>query len=62
MKLDYHLTLCYLSDTMEATQEVDNLIWIMLERAAGFSIPMLDEGRGLECFPTTELAQLSRRS
>ena len=49
MKLDYHLSLCYPSDMEVAAREMDRLLWSMVERAAGLSIPKLEEGRGVEC-------------
>ena len=38
-KLDYHVTLCYPTDMEAAAREMDDLLWVMLEKAAGFSIP-----------------------
>ena len=51
MKLDYHLSLCYPSDMELAAKEMDNLLWLMLEKAAGINIPAVDGGRGFECCP-----------
>ena len=47
MKLDYHLSLCYPSDMLLAAREMDNLLWLMLEKAAGLNIPRIDGGRGV---------------
>ena len=47
MKLDYHLSLCYPSDMLLAAREMDNLLWLMLEKAAGLNIPRIDGVRGV---------------
>ena len=62
MKLDYHLSLCYPTDMEVAAREMDSLLWFMLQKAAGFSIPRVDEGRGLECCPNPPVARLRGRS
>ena len=62
MKLDYHLALCYPYDMKEATMEMDRLLKTMLECASGFSIPRLDEGRGVKCCPQTTVTRLQGRS
>jgi hypothetical protein len=49
MKLDYHISLCYPSDMVEAAKEMDHLLWGMVERATNISIPKMEEGRGVEC-------------
>ena len=49
MKLDYHISLCYPSDMVEASKEMDSLLWTMVEKATNLSIPKVDEGRGVEC-------------
>ena len=62
MKLDYHLALCYPSDIVEAAKEMDKLLKNMVECATGMSIPLLDEGRGVECCPQTTVTRLQGRS
>ena len=49
MKLDYHISLCYPSDMVEAAKEMDCLLWKMMEKATNLAIPKVDEGRGVEC-------------
>ena len=48
-KLGYHLALQYPSDMLPVAEEVDNVLWGMLEHATGLHIPQGDEGRGYEC-------------
>ena len=62
MKLDYHLSLCYPADMAVAAREMDRLLWSMVERAAGLSIPNLEEGRGVECVLTVPIARQTGRS
>ena len=62
MKLDYRLSLCYPSDMEVAAREMDSLLWFMLQKAAGFSIPRVDEGRGVECCPNPPVARLRGRA
>ena len=62
MKLDYHLSLCYPSDMEVAAREMDNRLWFMLQKAAGFSIPRVDEGRGVECCPSPPIRRWNGRS
>ena len=62
MKLDYALPLCYPTDMEVAAKEMDNLLWLMLEKSAGFSIPRVDEGRGLECCPNPPVGRWQGRS
>ena len=62
MKLDYHLTLCYPSDMNTAGREMDTCLWNMLGQAAGFAIPRVDGGRGLECCLAPPVRTLQRKS
>ena len=62
MKLDYHLSLCYPSDMLQAAKEMDNLLWLMLERASGLNIPRLEEGRGVECCPAPPVRRIHDKS
>ena len=62
MKLDYHLALCYPSDTEEAAKQMDNLLWSMVERAAAGSIPRGEEGLGYECVLATPILRHMGRS
>ena len=50
-KLDWHLSLCYPSDIMEAALELDTILWDLLEHATKLHIPKLDEGLDVECVP-----------
>ena len=61
-KLDYHLSLVYPTDMEAAAKEMDNLLWHMLEKAAGFCIPRVDQGRGVECSPNPPVQRLHGRS
>ena len=48
-KLDWHLSLCYPSDIRDAAQEIDLLLWNLLEYATKLHIPGRDESLGTEC-------------
>ena len=48
-KLDWHLSLCYPSDIRGAAQEIDLLLWNLLEYATKLHIPGRDESLGTEC-------------
>lgn len=48
-QLDWWLTLVYPSLVLEAAQEVDKIIWSVLETAAGSSIPRGNQGMGWDC-------------
>ena len=61
-KLDYHLSLCYPSDMREAAKEMDSLLISMLNSATGLSVPMVDEGRGVEHCPVPGIARLAGKS
>ena len=61
-KLDYHLALCYPSDMLEAAEEMDKILVSMVESAADLSIPMQDEGRGVEHCPGTNITRLRNKS
>ena len=61
-KLDYHLTLCYPSDMLEAAEEMDRILVSMVESATHLSIPMIDEGRGVEHCPGPEITRLRNKS
>ena len=41
---------------------MDRLLWNMVERAAGLSIPKGEEGRGVECVLTVPIARHTGRS
>ena len=45
-----------------AAREMDRLLWAMVERAAGLSIPQQEEGRGVECTLQLPVHHLSGRS
>ena len=62
MKLDYHLALCYPSDMLEAANEMDRLLWTMVECSTGITIPRVDMGRGVECCPKTTVTRMQGRS
>lgn len=62
MKLDFHIALCYPSDMEEAARLMDEILWNMLEKAAGLSIPRVDEGRDLECCPLLPVNRLQHRA
>ena len=62
MKLDYHVSLCYPTDMEVAARQMDDILWTMLEKAAGLSIPRVEEGRGLECCPLLPVSRLQHRS
>ena len=62
MKLDYHLALCYPTDMEEASRQMDDILWSMVEKAAGVSIPRVEEGRGVECCPLLPVDRLQYRS
>ena len=62
MKLDYHLSLCYPTDMEVAATELDDMLWHMLEKAAGYPIPRVDQGRGVECCPNPPVSRLRGRS
>ena len=47
--LDYHCSLSYPSDIKEAARNLDDELWWVLEKIAGFHIPRSDEGLGWEC-------------
>ena len=49
MKLDYHISLCYPSDMVEAARKMDQVLHRMMEKASALRIPTVEEGRGLEC-------------
>ena len=51
MKLDYHIYLCYPTYMVDAAREMDQLLWGMVERAAGISIPKGEKGRGVGVLP-----------
>ena len=61
MKLDYHPSLCYPTDMEAAAKEMDNLLWSMLEKSAGFPIPRVDEGRGRACCPNPPIGRWQGR-
>ena len=61
-KLDYHLTLCYPEDIVEAAEKMDEVLWNMLEKASGLDIPKVDEGRGVDCCPQTTVRRVRGRS
>ena len=61
-KMDYHLVMCYPSDMLEAAEEMDRILVSMVERAAHLSIPMIDEGRGVEHCPGTDITRLRNKS
>ena len=48
-KLDWHLSLCYPSDILEAANRLDNILWSLLEYATNLHIPKSEEGLGVEC-------------
>ena len=48
-KLDWHLSLCYPSDIMEAAIRLDHILWSQLEYATNLHIPKMDEGLKVEC-------------
>ena len=62
MKLDYHLGLCYPSDIAEAACALDHLLFKMLEKATGLSIPRLEQGRGVECCTHVPVDRLHDKS
>ena len=48
-KFGYWLSLQYPSDVRQAASRLDTILWGMFEKAAGFHIPMMEEGKGVEC-------------
>ena len=62
MKLDYHISLCYPSDMVEAAKEMDKLLWNMVEKATELSIPKVNEGKGVECCLQLPVARHQGRS
>ena len=61
-KLDYHLSLCYPSDMAEAARQMDSQLISMLNSATGLTIPMVEEGRGVEHCPQPGVTRLTGKS
>ena len=62
MKLDYHLALCYPTDSAQAASEMDQLLYNMLEGATDLDIPKVDTGRGVECCPQVPVTREQGKS
>ena len=60
--LDYHMSLQYPSDMLGPARQLDAILWQMLESAAGFPIPQVDEGMGVECCPQVNIPGLKDRT
>ena len=61
-KMDYHLSLCYPSDIRPVMEFLDEVLWSMLEKAAGQQIPRTNQGLGYECMldlPVESMSNLS---
>ena len=50
-KLDYHLSLCYPSDMVEAAVEMDRILLSKVQKAIGLAVPMVEQGIGVEHCP-----------
>ena len=61
-KLDFHLSLCYPSDMAETARQMDSLLMSMLNSATGLTIPMVEEGRGVEHCPQPAVTRLTGKS
>ena len=48
-KLDWHLSLSYPSDIQVAANELDSILWDLLQHCSRLHIPQGDEGLGVEC-------------
>ena len=48
-KLDWHLSLSYPTDIIEAAIEMDSILWDLLQHATKLHIPRVEEGLGVEC-------------
>ena len=63
--MSYHLSLQYPRHIKPAAERLDCILWHMLEESVGFSIPQIEEGKGVECVlapPVQSLANSSFQS
>ena len=61
-QFEYWLMMVHPSQVMEAARRMDSVIWMVLEKVAGFSIPREDEGLGWENCLDIPVTQLTGRS
>ena len=61
-QFDYWLQLVYPSPVREAASMIDNVLWRVMETAAGGQIPRTDEGKGWECVIDPPIDSLRGRS
>ena len=61
-QFDYWLQLVYPSLVREAASMIDNVLWRVMETAAGGQIPRTDEGKGWECVIDPPIDSLRGRS
>ena len=61
-KMDYHLSLCYPSDMVEAAMEIDRILLSMVQKATCLAIPMVDQGMGVEHCPRPPVDRIAEKS
>ena len=61
-QFDYWLQLCYPSQVKDAAQLLDQVLWDIMEGAAGTHVPREDQGMGWECVLDPPIDYLRGRS